>query len=105
MAFSDNVDLDASIIRTGGVIAAYATRDDRPGFPFRPMLFENVTIRLLGSDDFPAEAKERAARDLTAAASGALVVPVADVRPLEEIAAAHDLVDAGSRARILVNTI
>lgn len=54
MAFSDNVDLDASIIRTGGVIAAYATRDDRPAFPFWPMLFENVTIRLLGSDNFPA---------------------------------------------------
>ena len=30
-------------------------------FPFWPMLFDNVTIRLLGSDDFPAEAKRQAA--------------------------------------------
>ncbi len=44
----------------------------RPGFPFWPMLFANITIRLLGSDDFP------------------------------EIAAAHDQVDAGSRARVLL---
>ena len=28
--FSDNVDLDAAIVKVGAVIAAYATRDDRP---------------------------------------------------------------------------
>ena len=59
------------------VIAAYATRQDRPGFPFWPMLFDNVTIRLLGSDDFPAAAKQQAAADLTAAArDGALSIPI-----------------------------
>jgi NADPH2:quinone reductase len=102
VAFSDNVDLDAAIIRNGGVIAAYATREDRPGFPFWPMLFDNVTIRLLGSDDLPAEAKARAARDLTTAAvAGALVIPV-DPMPLDQIAAAHDRVDAGTRDRIVL---
>jgi hypothetical protein len=40
-------------------IAAYASRQDRPTFPFWPMLFNNTTIRLLGSDDFPSEAKEQ----------------------------------------------
>jgi len=36
------------------------------------MLLDNVTIRLLGSDDFPVEAKQQAAADLTlAAAEGA----------------------------------
>ena len=32
---------------------------DRPDFPFWPMLFDNIAIRLLGSDDFPVEAKRR----------------------------------------------
>jgi NADPH2:quinone reductase len=42
------------------------------------MLFANVTIRLFGSDDFPTEAKQQAARDLTsAAAAGARRVLVA----------------------------
>jgi NADPH2:quinone reductase len=103
VAFSDNVDLDAAVAKVGTVIAAYASRDDRPGFPFWPMLFDNVTIRLLGSDDFPPEAKEQAAADLTAAARvGALSIPIGDALPLGRIAEAHDLVDAGTRHRIVV---
>ena len=70
VAFSENVDLDAAVARNGTVIAAYATRDPRPSFDFWPMLFDNVTIRLLGSDDFPADAKRQAAADLTQAAAG-----------------------------------
>src|SRR5205085_6861347 len=68
VAFSDNADLDAAVAAPGGVIAAYATRLDRPDFPFWPMLFANLTIRLLGSDDFPPAAKRQAAVDLTTAA-------------------------------------
>jgi NADPH2:quinone reductase len=103
VAFSDNVDLDAAVGKVGTVIAAYASRDDRPRFLFWPMLFDNMTIRLLGSDDFPAEAKEQAAADLTAAArDGALSIPIADPLPLARIAEAHDLVEAGTRRRIVV---
>jgi NADPH2:quinone reductase len=103
VAFSDNVDLDAAVVRNGAVIAAYATREDRPQLPFWPMLFDNVTIRLLGSDDFPLEAKQQAADDLTAAArDGALQVAIGAPLPWERTADAHDLVDAGSRERVLV---
>jgi NADPH2:quinone reductase len=69
VAFSDNVDLDAAVARNDAVIAAYATRTERPNFPFRPMLWANLTIRLFGSDDFPAAAKQQAAAELTAAAA------------------------------------
>ena len=103
VALSDNVDLDAAVGKTGTVIAAYASRQDRPTFPFWPMLFSNMTIRLLGSDDFPSEAKERAATDLTAAArDGALSISIGDTIPLEHVAEAHDLVDAGTRHRVVV---
>ena len=103
VAFSDNVDLDASVIRNGGVIAAYATRADHPSFPFWPMLFDNVTIRLLGSDDFPVAAKRAAAADLTAAArDGALMPRIDPPMPLQQVAQAHDRVDTGTRARILL---
>lgn len=44
VSLSDNVDLDAVVLRVGGVIAAYASRDERPSFPFWPMLFDNITI-------------------------------------------------------------
>jgi NADPH2:quinone reductase len=76
VSFSDTADLDAAVVRNQAVIAAYATREDRPEFPFWPMLFANVTIRLLGSHDFPAAARRQAAVDLTAAADqGALSIP------------------------------
>jgi NADPH:quinone reductase len=85
------------------VIAAYATRADRPELPFWPLLFDNVTLRLLGSDDFPAAAKQQAATDLTAAArDGALALPVARPLPLHRAAEAHDRVDSGTRERIIL---
>ena len=68
------------------------------------MLFANLTIRLLGSDDFPAAAKRDAAADLTAAAQeGALRIPVREPLPLDRIAAGHDQVDAGPRERIVLS--
>ena len=103
VAFSDNADLDAAIAKVGTVIAAYASSGDRPTFPFWPMLFDNITIRLLGSDDFPLEAKRQAAEDLTEVArDGGLFIPAEEPLPLHRIAEAHQRVDAGARSRILV---
>jgi NADPH2:quinone reductase len=103
VSFSENADLDAAVAATDAVIAAYASRDDRPDFPFWPMLFGNLTIRLLGSDDFPQTAKRQAAEDLTTAArDGALSIPISEPLPLDHIAAAHDRVDAGMRQRVLL---
>jgi NADPH:quinone reductase len=105
VALSANADLDASIVRNGAVLSAYASPKDRPELPFWPMLFANVTIRLLGSDDFPQDAKDAAARDLTrAAAQSALSIPVTEVVPLEQVVAAHELVESGSAAgRVLLS--
>jgi NADPH2:quinone reductase len=103
VAFSENIDLDAAVVKNNAIIAAYATRSDRPDFPFWPMLFDNITIRLLGSDDFPVTAKHQAAQELTMAAEqGALSIPIGPPLPLAETAKAHDLLDAGSRSRVLV---
>ncbi|RSM44859.1 NADPH:quinone reductase [Amycolatopsis balhimycina DSM 5908] len=104
VALSDNADLDDAVAANGAVIAAYATRSDRTEIPFWTLLFNNVTLRLLGSDDFPAEAKRQAARDLTAAAAvGALTVDVGARFPLAGIAQAHDRIDAGGRGRVLID--
>jgi NADPH:quinone reductase len=103
VSLSENVDLDAAVLRVGGVIAAYATEDARPALPFWPMLFANVTVRLLGSDDFPEEAKQMATTDLTTATrAGALSISIRDPLPIDAIARAHDLVDAGGGGRILL---
>jgi NADPH2:quinone reductase len=103
VSLSGNADLDAAVAGVGMVIAAYATGDDRPELPFWPLLFDNVTIRLLGSDDFPAAAKQQAATDLTTAASeGALSPAIGAPLPLDRAAEAHDRVEAGARERVLL---
>jgi NADPH2:quinone reductase len=103
VSFSDNIDLDAAIAKNEATIAAYATREDRPGLPFWPMLFGNITIRLIGSDDFPPAAKQQAAADLTTAArDGALSISIGVPLPLEQTAEAHDRIDAGTRERVLL---
>jgi NADPH2:quinone reductase len=103
VSLSDNADLDAAVLAVGGVLAAYASRHDRPELPFWPLLFANVTLRLLGSDDFPPAAKQQAATDLTTAAhDGALTIPIGEPLPLDQIAAAHDRVDAGASGRVLL---
>jgi NADPH:quinone reductase len=103
VSFSDNIDLDAAVLKNNGIIAAYATRRDRPDFPFWPMLFDNIVIRLLGSDDFPAASKQQAAADLTAATrDGAVSTAIGTPLPLDRIADAHDRVDAGTRDRVLL---
>jgi NADPH2:quinone reductase len=103
VAFSANVELDTAVAANGCVIAAYATREERPAIPFWSMLFANITVRLLGSDDFPDAAKHQAVIDLTdAAREGALRVRVGDPLPLEQIAIAHDRVDSGTRERVLL---
>jgi NADPH:quinone reductase len=103
VAFSENVDLDAAVAKSQTIIAAYATRRDRPDFPFWPMLFANITIRLLGSDDFSLAAKHQAAADLTSAANdGSLSIDIASRLPLDRVADAHDGVDGGGKGRVLV---
>jgi hypothetical protein len=51
----------------------------------------------------PADAKQQAASDLTtAAASGAVSIPISPPMLLEQAAEAHDQVDIGTRERILL---
>jgi NADPH2:quinone reductase len=91
------------VARNQTIVAAYATDRDRPDLPFWPLLFDNITIRLLGSDDFPTEAKRQAAVDLTTAArDGALSIAIDTPLPLEATVQAHDHVDAGARARVVL---
>ena len=104
VALSENVELDARVVSQGAVIAVYGSLTARPEIPFWPLLFSNVTLRLLGSDDFPDEAKAEAARGLTrAAADGKLRIDVGRIFALDQIAAAHEAVERGElRGRVLV---
>jgi NADPH2:quinone reductase len=62
--------------------------------PYWPLAFQNVVIRLLGSDDFPQEAKRQAAADLVSCLeAGALRTEIRQIFPLNRIADAHRAVE------------
>ena len=98
VALGANAALDEAVLAQGGVIAAYGSPDPEPCLPFWSLLFKNVTIRLLGSDDFAAADKRRAAADLvTCLAEGRLAIDIAERFVLDDIAAAHEAVDHPTR--------
>src|SRR4051812_26280309 len=67
VAFDANIAVDTELLAVGGSLAAYAAGEPRPPVPFWALLFKNVRVDFLGSDDFPAGAKADAARELNAA--------------------------------------
>lgn len=100
---ADHVELDADVIAIGGVISSYSSSADRPTLPYWKLGFADTTLRLLGSDDFPADLKAHAARELTAAlGDGSLRSVIAERVPLADIARAHELVEGGVDGRVIV---
>jgi len=104
VAFGVNIEVDVDLLAAGGSIAAYATNAEKPVIPFWPLVFKNVRLFFLGSDDFPKKAKMSAATDLNAALeAGWSGFEIAERIPLEEIARAHEFVEHPVRAgRVVV---
>lgn len=92
VAFGANIEADVELLNNGGSIATYATNLDKPEIPFWQMVFKNIAVFFLGSDDFPMDAKRAAAQDLNSAlAAGWSGFEIAERVPLTEIARAHEL--------------
>ncbi len=105
-AFDANVNLDARLLKQGGSMATYATVMPAPTLPFWPLVFKNVMLFFLGSDDFPESAKQQAARALNEMLQTRWRgFEISDRLPLEKIAEAHELVEQGSSSGRVVLTI
>jgi NADPH:quinone reductase len=104
VAFGANIDADVELLKMGGSIATYATNIAPPKIPFWNMVFKNIRVFFLGSDDFPTDAKIEATRDLNAALqAGWSGFEIAERIPLAEIAHAHELAEHPvRRGRIVV---
>lgn len=106
VAFAANIASDIELLAPGGSIATYATDGAVPEIPFWPLVFKNGRLFFLGSDDFPADAKVAAARDLNAALeAGWAGFEIAERVPLSDIAKAHELVENPVRRGRVVVTI
>jgi NADPH2:quinone reductase len=104
VAFAANVQADVDLLKNEGSIATYATDNAAPQIPFWPMVFNNNRIYFLGSDDFPKEAKQQAAKDLNASLeAGWSGFSISERLPLDDIAHAHELVENSATAgRVVV---
>jgi NADPH:quinone reductase len=104
VAFAANIETNVALLKMGGSIATYATNLGTPTIPFWPLVFKNIRLFFLGSDDFPIETKVSAARDLNAALeAGWSGFEIAERIPLSEIARAHELADHPvRRGRVVV---
>jgi NADPH2:quinone reductase len=104
VAFAANIEADLEILKVGASIASYATDREAPQIPFWPLVFKNIRLLFLGSDDFKKEAKTSAAADLNGALeAGWTGFEIAERIPLAEIARGHELAEHPvRRARIVV---
>jgi NADPH:quinone reductase len=104
VAFGANVATDVDLLKMNGSIASYATNVATPTIPFWLMVFKNIRLFCLGSDDFSKEDKITATRDLNAALeAGWSGFEIAERVPLSEIARAHELVEHPARhGRVVV---
>jgi NADPH2:quinone reductase len=104
VALGANIEADVELLKQGGSIASYATDNAAPKIPFWQMVFKNIRMFFLGSDDFPKEAKSQATRDLNAALeAGWSGFDIGERIPLADIARAHELVEHPvRRGRVVV---
>jgi NADPH:quinone reductase len=104
LVFGANIDADVEMLKMGGSIGAYATINATPKIPFWLMVFRNLRLYFLGSDDFPTEAKLAATRDLNDALNaGWPGFEIGERVPLLEIARGHELLEHPvRRGRVVV---
>lgn len=103
--FGANLPEVLRLIRIGGTIATYSsTQVPEPSLPFFSMMYLDLTLHLVIVYAMPEAAKTQAIDDITTALqSSALTHRVAEVLSIDDIAEAHERVEAGDvRGSVLV---
>jgi NADPH2:quinone reductase len=95
--FGGNLATTLAVMKIGCAIGAYASKGaPEPTLPFYPLLFSNVVVRFIQCYAMPDDIRERACADLARwCEEGPLKSLPTRIMPLEEAAAAHELVERG----------
>jgi NADPH2:quinone reductase len=103
VALGANLQLDLDVIAPHAQIVTYAAESQDPVLPVRACMTANVLLRFVLLYGVPRPALEQAARDITTALTDGALTELPVTRfPLEEIAAAHEAVEAGTPGKVLV---
>jgi NADPH:quinone reductase len=104
--FGGNLDVIVDCIALNGTVAVYATRGGAtPTVPIRTFMQRNVTIQNVVLNNAPLAARQRAQADITRWLASPRLHRVAGLFPLDQTAAAHLAVEAGSKRGTVVVTI
>ena len=97
--FGGNLDVTKAVIAEGGTVAAYgSSADPEPVLPFYPLMFMNVTLRMVLAYSIPLPARRKAQADIAEwLADGSLKGVVADRFDLDDVILAHQSVETGKR--------
>ena len=103
VALGANLALDLAVIAPNGHIVTYAAEPADPVLPVRACMTANVVLRFILLYGVPPDALRQAVRDVSATvAEGALTELPVHRFGLDDVAAAHDAVEAGAVGKVLV---
>jgi NADPH2:quinone reductase len=96
--FGANLPVSIAVLRVGGTIAAYGSaKEPEPVLPFYRMMYKDLTLHAIIVYAMPDSAKDHAVADINSAlAGGWLKHRIAHSIPLDDIAAGHELIEAGN---------
>ena len=104
LALGANLQLDLAVTRPHAHIVTYAAEPADPELPVRACMTANVTLRFVLLYGIPPEAFDQAARDITAALTDGKLTGLPVTRfTLDDVAAAHDAVEAGALGKVLID--
>lgn len=104
VSLGDNLGLDLAVVRPGATIVSYAAGGPDPTLPVRACMSANVTLRFVLLYGVPQAELRTAARQVTAALTAGALTPLPVHRfGLDEIAEAHEAVEAGVTGKVLVD--
>ncbi|MDH3693390.1 MAG: NADPH:quinone reductase [Gammaproteobacteria bacterium] len=95
--FGKNIQTSVEVLKANSVIATYSSsQSPEPSIPFYPMMFKNVTLRMVLVYNMPEAAKQRAIDDITIILhEESFHHRVAKTVSLENIAEAHQVIEIG----------
>ena len=96
LEFGGNLLTDISVLKAGGVIAAYSsTQVPEPKFPYYKLAAKGGAIRVIQSFGFSDDIRSKAIATVNKLCSeNALIVSIGKVYPLDQISEAHNGVEA-----------
>jgi NADPH2:quinone reductase len=103
LALGANLDLDLAVSGPQTHIVDYAAEAADPVLPVRRCMNANVTLRFILLYGVPAEAADQAIADISRALQAGALTELPVTRfSLDQVAAAHDAVEAGAVGKVLI---